>query len=74
MQIRLLYSSPKTIWFIKTIIMRRGACGTYGGEVRTGFWLEKNLRERDYFEDLGVDGRKILKWILSKSVGSCELD
>jgi hypothetical protein len=34
-----------------------------GGEYRyvhTGLWL-RNLRERDYLEDTGVDGRIILK-------------
>jgi len=33
---------------------RRGAAGFWWG----------NLRERGHLEDLGVDGRKILKWIL----------
>jgi hypothetical protein len=32
------------------------------------FWWG-NLRERDILEDLGVDGRIILKLILRKSVG-----
>ena len=32
------------------------------GEVHTGFWWE-DLMERDHLEDLGVDGRIILKWI-----------
>jgi hypothetical protein len=32
-------------------------------EVYTGFWW-RNLRERDHFEDPGVDGRIILRWIL----------
>jgi hypothetical protein len=31
------------------------------GEVHTGFWWG-DLREK-CFEDLGVDGRMILKWI-----------
>ena len=35
------------------------------GEVYTGFWWG-NLRERDHFEDPAVDGRIILRWILSK--------
>jgi hypothetical protein len=33
------------------------------GEVHTGFWWVK-LKERDYLEDLVVDGRMILKWVL----------
>jgi len=32
-----------------------------------GFWLG-NLRESNDFEDLGVDERMILKWILKKLV------
>ena len=41
-------------------------CGTYGeGAVRTGFqWGD--LMERNHFEDLGLDGRIILKWIFEK--------
>jgi hypothetical protein len=35
------------------------------GEVHTRLWLG-NLRERDHFRDLGIDGRTILKWILKK--------
>ena len=34
-------------------------------EVHTGFWWE-NLREKYHFEDLGVDGRIILKRIFKK--------
>jgi hypothetical protein len=33
-----------------------------GGEVHTGFWWG-NLRERDHFEDPGVDGSIILRGI-----------
>jgi hypothetical protein len=32
------------------------------GEVYTGVWWG-NLSERDHLEDLGIDGRLILKWI-----------
>jgi len=35
------------------------------GEVRTGFWWG-DLREVDNLEDLSVDRRTILKWILNK--------
>jgi hypothetical protein len=35
------------------------------GEVYTGVWWG-NLRERDYLEDSGVDGRRILRWIFRK--------
>jgi hypothetical protein len=33
--------------------------------VHAGFWWG-DLRERDYFEDLDVDGRIVLEWILKK--------
>jgi len=33
--------------------------------VHTGFWW-KRLRERDHFEDPGLDERIILKWIFKK--------
>ena len=35
------------------------------GDVHTGVWWG-DLREGDHFEDLGVDGRVTLKWILNK--------
>jgi hypothetical protein len=37
-------------------------------EVRTGF-LWGNLNEGDHFEDLGIDGRIILKLLLKKRDG-----
>ena len=40
-----------------------GVCSTYGGrEVYIRFW-QGNLRENDHLEDLGVDGRIMLRWI-----------
>jgi hypothetical protein len=41
---------------------KKSAC--YVG-IHTKFWAE-NLNGRDYLEDLGMDGREILKWILKK--------
>jgi len=38
-----------------------GACNKYGEGERWG-----NLRERDHFEDPGVDERIILRWIFRK--------
>jgi hypothetical protein len=34
-------------------------------EVHTGFWCGV-LRERDHFEDIGIDCRIILKWIFRR--------
>jgi hypothetical protein len=34
-------------------------------ETCTGFWWG-NLRERDHWGYLGIDGRIILKWIIKK--------
>jgi hypothetical protein len=43
------------------------------GEVHKCFWFG-NLRERDNLEDLGVDGRIMLKWIFKKWDWGHELD
>jgi hypothetical protein len=66
-QLNDLYFSPNIILGIKYRRMRwvrhenlRGR-----GELCTGF-LWGNLRERDYLEDLGVDGKIILRWIFGK--------
>ena len=42
------------------------------GEMYTTFWWE-NLREGDHFEDPGVDGRIILKWIFERLGGGVDL-
>jgi hypothetical protein len=41
------------------------------GEVHTGFWWG-DLRERDHLQDLGIDGRIILKWISNVGMGSVD--
>jgi hypothetical protein len=40
-----------------------GACSTYGEEKSAYRVLVGNLKEKDHFEDLGVDGRVILNCI-----------
>jgi hypothetical protein len=66
-----LYSSPTIIRVIKSRRMRwAGHVARMGrrGEVHTGFYWG-NLREGDYLEDPGVDGRIILKLIFKKRDG-----
>jgi hypothetical protein len=43
------------------------------GELHKGFWWG-DLRRGDHLEDLGVDGRVILKWIFKKWNGGHGLD
>jgi hypothetical protein len=33
--------------------------------MHTKFWLE-NLKERNHFEDLWIDGKIVLEWILGE--------
>jgi hypothetical protein len=56
-----LYSSPTIVWPIKSRRMRwvRHVARLGMKEACRGFWLG-NLRERDDWEDPGVDGRIIL--------------
>jgi hypothetical protein len=43
-----------------------GVCSTHGNwEMYKRFWLE-NLKGRYHSEELDVDGKKILEWILVK--------
>jgi len=46
-----------------------GACGTCGGQERSYRILVGDLRERDHLEDLGVDGKIILKWSFKRRDG-----
>jgi hypothetical protein len=62
-----MFSSPTIVWVIKSERMITcGACIVYGkGEVCTGL-RRKNLRERDHWGDLVVDGRILLMRIFRK--------
>jgi hypothetical protein len=51
-----------------------GACGTYGGREMRGGLRWGNLNGRNNLEDLDLDGRIILKWVLKKEVGRTRLD
>jgi len=43
-------------------------------ERRDSLWVwYGNLRQRDHFEDLGVDGKIILKWVFTKYNGERRL-
>jgi len=43
-----------------------GTCNTHGRDEKcTVFWSER-LEGRDHLEDVGVDGRLMLEWILEK--------
>jgi len=42
-----------------------GACSTHGSDANYKILVE-NLKRRDLAEDLGVDGRKTLEWMLGK--------
>jgi hypothetical protein len=54
---------------VKKYVYERGTWHVWErGEVHTVVWSE-NPRERNYFEDLGVDGMKMLKWIFRVSIG-----
>jgi hypothetical protein len=54
--------------YIKEVEMAR-VCGMYErNEMHTGLWWG-NLKESNCLEDLGIDGRITLKWVLSTVQG-----
>jgi hypothetical protein len=59
-----LYASS-FIRMIKSSRMRWVAHTALMGEMHTKFW-SKNLKGRDYSEELDSDGKIILEWILGK--------
>jgi hypothetical protein len=57
-----LYSSPSIIRMIKSRRMRWAGHVAQMGEKRNAYWWESQ-KEGDHWEDQGVSGRTILKWI-----------
>jgi hypothetical protein len=41
--------------------------------MHTVFWFE-HLYGRDHLEDVGIDGKIVMEWMLRKQVGWCRLD
>ena len=72
-ELRDLCSSPNIIRMIKSRRMRLAGHVARMGERRgyTGFWC-KILREREYLEDPGADGKTILKGIFRKWDGDMD--
>ena len=42
------------------------AYGMYGEYRNATVFLQENLKETGHLEDLGIDGSKILKWIVQR--------
>jgi hypothetical protein len=65
-ELHTLYASLNIIGVIKENEMG-GMCSTYGRDekcIQYSGW--KNLKGKDCLEDLGIDGKVILEWIIGK--------
>jgi hypothetical protein len=66
--------SRNNITVINSSRMRLSGSVERMGGMRNAFGiLVGKLKERDHSEDLGVDGKLILEWILGKRCGRCGL-
>jgi hypothetical protein len=62
-----LYVAPNSVRVIKSRRMRlAGNTARMGDEKCIQYFLLENLKRRDHFEDLGVDGKVIVQCILGK--------
>jgi hypothetical protein len=51
------------------------ACSIYGRQERCiQRFVEKTIRKRQHLEELGLDGRIILKWKFKSGIGNHEID
>jgi hypothetical protein len=65
-----LYASPNIIRVIKSITMGWVGHVAWTGEVRNSYiFFVGNWKGTDHLEDLGIDGKIILEWILGKYGG-----
>jgi hypothetical protein len=66
--------NENTRFMFNNFFPRMLQCYQLWGQERGRQFLWGDLRERDHFEELGVDDRIILKWILKKWDGRNGLD
>jgi hypothetical protein len=69
-----LSASARVIWLIKSRRVRWVGHVACMGEKRTTYWVLGNLKARNHFEDIGLDGRKTVKWIWKEEGGRAWTD